>query len=168
MAIVLPPLPELAVALNACTDPLLIHPLEIPGRIDADLVITSSALVYRGDLIFLKERVDAVFDGVVVVRDRTGWMPLGATLDVYHDVPMKPERDVWFPEIDETDERPDRLIEAPSLRAILEDPSGLVALDGALFLYEGYLEPDDADRARAAYVGASGTRRGSRPEGRLS
>lgn len=166
VAVVLPPSPELAVALSACNQPLMIHPLEIPDRIDADFVITSSALVYRGDLIFLKERVDAIFGGSVLVHDRTGWMPLGATLDVYHDVPMKVGRDVWFPKIEETDEHPTDLVEAPPLRAVVEGRSQLP--DEPFFLYEGYLEAEDADRARAAYVGASGTRRGSRPGGRLS
>jgi acyl-coenzyme A synthetase/AMP-(fatty) acid ligase len=173
VCIVLPPTPELVVALMACDRtgivPRLLHPLDDLGPIARSrVVLTSSALVYRGGIVFLKERIDDAIEHVerVMVVDRTGWMPLGATMDVYHEVPMRPDCDVWFPPIAES-EPSGSYREVPSLRGIVSDPTCLIR-DEALFLYEGNLEPQDAERARAAYVGASGTSLGSRPGGRLS
>ena len=173
VCIVLPPSPELVVALIACDRigivPRLVHPLDDLGPIArSHVVLTSSALVYRGELVFLKERIDDAIEHVerVMVVDRTGWMPLGATMDAYHEVPMRPGRDAWFPPIAGS-EPSGSYQEVPSLREIVSDPSRMIC-DEALFLYEGHLEPQDADRARAVYVGASGTSLGSRPGGRLS
>ncbi len=173
MTIFLAPVPELVIGMLACrrlgVAAELVHPMVGDGALREALaggrvVLTSSAAVYRGQLHFLKERVDDAVGDVdrIVVADRTGWMPLGPTLDVYHDVPMRPGRDEWFPKIAEGAEPVGDVVEAPSLREIVDDPACLNTND-ALLLYEGYLEPTDA-----AYVGASGTSLGSRPGGRLS
>lgn len=176
VAIVLPPCPELVASVLACHRagivPRVVHVLdELEGLSAAEFVLTSSAVVYRGDILFLKERVDDarhLGTARTLVVDRTGWMPLGPTLDVYHEVPMRPGTDEWFPAIDTSPEpiQPTRM--APSLRTIVTDPQLLAAQADPLFLYEAYLEPDDGARAREAYVGASTVSRGSRPDGRLS
>jgi hypothetical protein len=173
VAIVLPPCPELVVSLIACERagvvPRMVHVLDELGPLsDVELVLTSSAVVYRGELVFLKERVDDAGAGRTLVVDRTGWMPLGPTLDVYHEVPMRPDLDAWFPAIEVSSEpiAPTRM--APCLRAIVKDPTTLTEQGGPLFLHEAYLDADDETRAREAYVGASTASRGSRGDGRLS
>lgn len=168
VGVVLPPVPELVVTLHACervgAGARVVHVLDPMDVGDARVVVTSSALGYRGELVFLKERVDDAIADVdrMLVVDRTGWMPLGATMDVYHEVPMRPGRDEWFPRITKGTEPAGALVEAPSLREIVGDPACLIT-DEALLLYESYLEPGDA-----GYVGASGTSLGSRPPGRLA
>lgn len=169
VCLALPPLPELVVALGACREagisPTLVHPLDdLRAAATASAVITASAFLYRGDVVFLKERIDDVAARAerIVVVDRLGWMPLGATMDVYHEVPMHPGRDVWFPALPSGGVATDDAAVAPSLREVVADPSRLMG-DRTLVLYESLLEPDDAD-----YVGASGTSLGSRGAGRLS
>lgn len=143
----------------------MVHPREdLQALRSVDVVLTSSAFFYRGVLSFLKERVDDAAkeaDRIVVV-DRTGWMPLGATMDVYHEVPMQPGRDEWFPPVPDGVEPTGEHVVAPSLREIVRNPECVIT-DDVLVLHESYLEPADA-----AYVGASGTSLGSRPAGRLS